>query len=160
MTDSYISLRPPQIGFLIRVPNPHITLAYFKDVSPDELRDALPESISYPGRVVQFTGAGIWRGQVAARPEYWTSYHSVETTTVGYPLKGLRDIIVKEANLFGLYADDTYPFTPHITQRVTGTYREALEKLDVSTQPNKFGVRDLYISSPGNYLDAYSIPLA
>lgn len=159
MSESYVSLRPQKVGLLSQIKHPHITLAYFPNASPDELRDALPETIEWGGTVIQFTGAGIWRGQMGNRPEYWTSYHSVESDRPSHPLHQLRNRILEDAQAYGHHADQSFPFIPHITQRVTSTYQSALDQLDVALKPNKFGVDRLYISRPNDYQNAYEIPL-
>lgn len=146
---SYISLRVPQRGPFTFVKNPHITLGYFKDTAPEEIADALPETLGRGAHTLEVRGAGVWRGQMTDRPPYWVVYASVDLAWPGIYLRDLRDLILVHTQAVGLHVDRAYDFTPHITVDVVESTEAARERLPLIPGGWRFTADTLYISRPG-----------
>ena len=146
---SYVSVRVPRKGPFTHVTNPHITLAYYKDTSPEQLADALPEKMGHGPTTLEMTGAGIWRGQMMGRPPYWIVYASMDCAARGKYLRDLRQDIVLDAEEYGLEVDTSYDFVPHVTVWTSEDVAEARQRLPLMDGRWRFTVDTLHISRPG-----------
>lgn len=156
---SYISLRAPNKGPFKYVKNPHVTLAFFKDTSPEEIREALPGTMGVGPLPLEVTGAGIWAGQMMLREPYWIVYASVDVARAGQYLRDLREMVLTHTRGAGLEVDTTYDFTPHITTCITEDINAAREQLPLRSRAERFSVDTLYISRPGRRDEALTVDL-
>lgn len=158
--NSYISLRVPKKGPFWNVENPHITLAFFRDISPEEIADALPTDLEQGSITLHTTGAGIWRGQQGGRDPYWIVYASVDQVQTGQYLRSLRAFVLSELDLHTILPDRTFDFTPHITVWIGEGLKNAHERMPLNSgEPFRFTVDTLYISRPGRSDEALTVQL-